>query len=119
MCFSNRHRRTEQEEDEELLSESRRASNVLVRFEESPSCTNQCSLISSSTAYVTHFNFYHTRWLLIKGVKCVISGPLGAPDSTTRVMFISKHKEVHRCHALLLIYFNRMYILLKFVFKRP
>lgn len=33
----NRHRRTEQEEDEELLSESRRASNVLVRFEESPS----------------------------------------------------------------------------------
>ncbi|XP_048839487.1 probable global transcription activator SNF2L1 [Brienomyrus brachyistius] len=33
----NRHRRTEQEEDEELLSESRRAANVLVRFEESPS----------------------------------------------------------------------------------
>ncbi|XP_018584044.1 putative global transcription activator SNF2L1 [Scleropages formosus] len=33
----NRHRRTEQEEDEELLSESRRASNILVRFEESPS----------------------------------------------------------------------------------
>lgn len=46
MCFSNRHRRTEQEEDEELLSESRRASNVLVRFEESPSCMNQCLLIS-------------------------------------------------------------------------
>ncbi|KAF5891766.1 SWI/SNF-related matrix-associated actin-dependent regulator of chromatin subfamily A member 5-like, partial [Clarias magur] len=33
----NRHRRTEQEEDEELLSESRKATNVLVRFEESPS----------------------------------------------------------------------------------
>ncbi|KAG1958226.1 probable global transcription activator SNF2L1 [Pimephales promelas] len=33
----NRHRRTEQEEDEELLSESRKAANVLVRFEESPS----------------------------------------------------------------------------------
>ncbi|KAG9340168.1 hypothetical protein JZ751_021893 [Albula glossodonta] len=32
----NRHRRTEQEEDEELLSESRKAANVLVRFEESP-----------------------------------------------------------------------------------
>ncbi|TRY87892.1 hypothetical protein DNTS_010191, partial [Danionella cerebrum] len=33
----NRHRRTEREEDEELLSESRMADNVLVRFEESPS----------------------------------------------------------------------------------
>ncbi|XP_062844516.1 probable global transcription activator SNF2L1 [Trichomycterus rosablanca] len=33
----NRHRRTEQEEDEELLSESRKAANILVRFEESPS----------------------------------------------------------------------------------
>ncbi|XP_053474412.1 probable global transcription activator SNF2L1 isoform X2 [Ictalurus furcatus] len=33
----NRHRRTEQEEDEELLSESREATNILVRFEESPS----------------------------------------------------------------------------------
>uniref|UniRef100_A0A6I8RMZ2 SWI/SNF-related, matrix-associated, actin-dependent regulator of chromatin, subfamily a, member 1 n=1 Tax=Xenopus tropicalis TaxID=8364 RepID=A0A6I8RMZ2_XENTR len=33
-----RHRRTEQEEDEELLSESRKTSNVCVRFEESPSC---------------------------------------------------------------------------------
>ncbi|XP_072361711.1 probable global transcription activator SNF2L1 isoform X1 [Scyliorhinus torazame] len=33
----NRHRRTEQEEDEELLSESKKASNVCVRFEESPS----------------------------------------------------------------------------------
>lgn len=42
LCFSNRHRRTEQEEDEELLSESRKAANVLVRFEESPSCMNQC-----------------------------------------------------------------------------
>ncbi|KAM4818318.1 putative global transcription activator SNF2L1 isoform 8-T9 [Thomomys bottae] len=33
----NRHRRTEQEEDEELLSESRKTSNVCVRFEVSPS----------------------------------------------------------------------------------
>ncbi|NWS48247.1 SMCA1 protein, partial [Probosciger aterrimus] len=32
-----RHRRTEQEEDEELLSESRKTSNVCIRFEESPS----------------------------------------------------------------------------------
>lgn len=36
--FSYRHRRTEQEEDEELLSESRKTSNVCVRFEVSPSC---------------------------------------------------------------------------------
>ncbi|KAJ8262167.1 hypothetical protein GJAV_G00163270 [Gymnothorax javanicus] len=33
----NRHRRTEQEEDEELLSESSRATNVCTRFDESPS----------------------------------------------------------------------------------
>ncbi|XP_069922563.1 probable global transcription activator SNF2L1 isoform X10 [Oryctolagus cuniculus] len=33
----NRHRRTEQEEDEELLSESRKTSHVCVRFEVSPS----------------------------------------------------------------------------------
>lgn len=36
--FRYRHRRTEQEEDEELLSESRKTSNVCIRFEESPSC---------------------------------------------------------------------------------
>lgn len=50
MCFSNRHRRTEQEEDEELLSESRKAANVLVRFEESPSCMNQCFTNSPSVS---------------------------------------------------------------------
>ncbi|XP_062851360.1 SWI/SNF-related matrix-associated actin-dependent regulator of chromatin subfamily A member 5 [Trichomycterus rosablanca] len=33
----NRHRRTEQEEDEELLSESSKASNVCTRFDDSPS----------------------------------------------------------------------------------
>ncbi|KAL8615035.1 SWI/SNF-related matrix-associated actin-dependent regulator of chromatin subfamily A member 5 [Nucella lapillus] len=33
----HRHRRTEQEEDEELLSESRKSQNVLLRFEKSPS----------------------------------------------------------------------------------
>ncbi|XP_025084956.1 SWI/SNF-related matrix-associated actin-dependent regulator of chromatin subfamily A member 5-like isoform X2 [Pomacea canaliculata] len=33
----HRHRRTEQEEDEELLSESRKSRNVLTRFEASPS----------------------------------------------------------------------------------
>ena len=35
---SHRHRRTEQEEDEELLTESRKSASVVVRFEESPSC---------------------------------------------------------------------------------
>uniref|UniRef100_A0A8B9HMU1 SWI/SNF related, matrix associated, actin dependent regulator of chromatin, subfamily a, member 5 n=1 Tax=Astyanax mexicanus TaxID=7994 RepID=A0A8B9HMU1_ASTMX len=33
----NRHRRTEQEEDEELLSENSKASNVCTRFDDSPS----------------------------------------------------------------------------------
>ncbi|KAF7710108.1 SWI/SNF-related matrix-associated actin-dependent regulator of chromatin subfamily A member 5 [Silurus meridionalis] len=33
----NRHRRTEQEEDEELLSESSKAANVCTRFDDSPS----------------------------------------------------------------------------------
>ncbi|XP_078058248.1 SWI/SNF-related matrix-associated actin-dependent regulator of chromatin subfamily A member 5-like [Mustelus asterias] len=33
-----RHRRTEQEEDEELLSENSKTTNVCTRFEESPSC---------------------------------------------------------------------------------
>ena len=36
--FSHRHRRTEQEEDEELLTESRKASQVVVRFDKSPWC---------------------------------------------------------------------------------
>lgn len=35
---SNRHRRTEQEEDEELLNESTKTTNVCARFDESPSC---------------------------------------------------------------------------------
>ncbi|XP_069468752.1 probable global transcription activator SNF2L1 isoform X2 [Ambystoma mexicanum] len=39
-----RHRRTEQEEDEELLSESRKTANVCVRFEESPSYVKSGSL---------------------------------------------------------------------------
>nr|XP_019956772.1 PREDICTED: SWI/SNF-related matrix-associated actin-dependent regulator of chromatin subfamily A member 5 isoform X1 [Paralichthys olivaceus] len=34
---SNRHRRTEQEEDEELLNESTKTTNVCARFDESPS----------------------------------------------------------------------------------
>lgn len=41
VCFgfdSNRHRRTEQEEDEELLNESTKTTNVCARFDESPSC---------------------------------------------------------------------------------
>ncbi|KAL3881052.1 hypothetical protein ACJMK2_033250 [Sinanodonta woodiana] len=33
----HRHRRTEQEEDEELLTESRKLTNIVARFEESPS----------------------------------------------------------------------------------
>lgn len=38
-CFvSNRHRRTEQEEDEELLNESTKTTNVCTRFDDSPSC---------------------------------------------------------------------------------
>lgn len=36
--ISNRHRRTEQEEDEELLNESTKTTNVCTRFDESPSC---------------------------------------------------------------------------------
>lgn len=43
--FSYRHRRTEQEEDEELLSESRKTSNMCVRFEVSPSCTYLIMLV--------------------------------------------------------------------------
>ena len=35
---STRHRRTEQEEDEELLNESTKTTNVCTRFDESPSC---------------------------------------------------------------------------------
>lgn len=35
---SNRHRRTEQEEDEELLNESTKTTNVCTRFDDSPSC---------------------------------------------------------------------------------
>lgn len=37
----NRHRRTEQEEDEELLSESTKTTNVCVRFDDSPSYVKQ------------------------------------------------------------------------------
>lgn len=45
-CFfsvldSNRHRRTEQEEDEELLNESTKTTNVCTRFDDSPSCKQQ------------------------------------------------------------------------------
>ena len=35
---SHRHRRTEQEEDEELLIESRKSSQIVTRFDESPWC---------------------------------------------------------------------------------
>ena len=38
LCFSHRHRRTENEEDEELLTQARKGSNITTRFEESPSC---------------------------------------------------------------------------------
>ena len=35
---SHRHRRTETEEDEELLSLAKKSTSVLTRFEESPTC---------------------------------------------------------------------------------
>lgn len=38
VMLSNRHRRTEQEEDEELLNESTKTTNVCTRFDDSPSC---------------------------------------------------------------------------------
>lgn len=36
MCFSHRHRRTEQEEDKELLSVSKKSQGAITRFEVSP-----------------------------------------------------------------------------------
>jgi len=38
VSFSHRHRRTEQEEDEELLSEIKKSTQVITRFDNSPSC---------------------------------------------------------------------------------
>ena len=38
ICYSHRHRRTEQEEDEELLTESRKSQNIITRFDVSPAC---------------------------------------------------------------------------------
>ena len=36
--FSHRHRRTETEEDEELISQAKKTAAVITRFEESPTC---------------------------------------------------------------------------------
>ena len=36
LCFSHRHRMTEQEEDEELLAEVTKNTKAITRFEESP-----------------------------------------------------------------------------------
>lgn len=44
---SNRHRRTEQEEDEELLNESTKTTNVCTRFDDSPSCKQWRVLIKT------------------------------------------------------------------------
>lgn len=44
---SHRHRRTEQEEDEELLSECKKSNaSASFRFEESPSCKHSLTLIN-------------------------------------------------------------------------
>ncbi|CAB1352731.1 unnamed protein product [Coregonus sp. 'balchen'] len=75
----NRHRRTEQEEDEELLSESRKAANVLVRFEESPSCPHMV-LVPKSTLHNWMNEF--KRWVPTLKAVCLIG------DRDARAAFI-------------------------------
>ena len=49
LLCSHRHRRTEEEEDEELLSEIRKSRNIVTRFDKSPAC--ESSMLPSSTRW--------------------------------------------------------------------
>lgn len=44
LVLSHRHRRTEQEEDEELISQNKHAQTSVVHFDQNPHC--KCFLIS-------------------------------------------------------------------------
>lgn len=61
---SNRHRRTEQEEDEELLNESTKTTNVCTRFDDSPSCKQGSVFYLSLRGKLIADLHYEQRWWL-------------------------------------------------------
>lgn len=112
---SNRHRRTEQEEDEELLNESTKTTNVCTRFDDSPSCKQRSVFLfelereaysrSIQRAEVVMF-FFSFRCQNRKNER--LSGPW--PELAHLFVW-----ERHQRHPR---WWNGLYFLLKSLFKR-
>ena len=62
--FSHRHRRTETEEDEELISQAKKSAAVVTRFEESPSCKIYCEVFNR-ILYFVMFTLHKSRRIIV------------------------------------------------------
>lgn len=88
--LSHRHRRTEQEEDEELISENKHAQKSVLHFDQNP----HCKLLVVLVVLVHFLQLYEIHFEFSKGVwKVLVNQDLSCPErSTTEVL-----EHIHCC----------------------
>ncbi|XP_063074711.1 SWI/SNF-related matrix-associated actin-dependent regulator of chromatin subfamily A member 5 [Engraulis encrasicolus] len=84
----NRHRRTEQEEDEELLSESNKTTNVCTRFDESPSYVK--------TGQLRDYQIRGLNWLISlyeNGINGILADEMGLGKTLQTISLLGYMKH--------------------------
>ncbi|XP_041959644.1 LOW QUALITY PROTEIN: SWI/SNF-related matrix-associated actin-dependent regulator of chromatin subfamily A member 5 [Alosa alosa] len=84
----NRHRRTEQEEDEELLSESNKTTNVCTRFDESPSYVK--------TGKLRDYQIRGLNWLISlyeNGINGILADEMGLGKTLQTISLLAYMKH--------------------------
>ena len=61
LVFSHRHRRTEQEEDEELISQNKHAQTSVVHFDQNPHCKRLFLLLNNMLSCIRNLLVVYTR----------------------------------------------------------
>ncbi|XP_078719155.1 SWI/SNF-related matrix-associated actin-dependent regulator of chromatin subfamily A member 5 isoform X1 [Lampetra fluviatilis] len=94
-----RHRRTEQEEDEELLSESKKATNICTRFEESP------TYVKGGT--MRDYQVRGLNWLISlyeNGINGILADEMGLGKTLQTISllgYMKHHRNIQGPHMVL------------------
>uniref|UniRef100_A0A1A8PKJ5 Chromodomain helicase DNA binding protein 2 n=1 Tax=Nothobranchius pienaari TaxID=704102 RepID=A0A1A8PKJ5_9TELE len=94
----NRHRRTEQEEDEELLNESTKTTNVCTRFDESPSYVK--------TGKMRDYQVRGLNWLISlyeNGINGILADEMGLGKTIQTISFLSYLFHQHQLYGPFLL----------------